>query len=60
MTEFWRSLRTRAGILAELMMFLWGSRVWWTIPIVLAALLATLLAVLGQVSPLAPLVYPLF
>ncbi len=58
--EAWRSLRTRAAILAELIAFLWNGRLWWMIPVVLAALLAVLLTMVGEMAPLAPLVYPLF
>lgn len=60
MKAAWASLVARAGILTELIVFLWRGRLWWMIPLVAAALLAAALAALQPMSPLAPLVYPLF
>ena len=55
-----RSLRTRLGIVGELMSFLWQNKLWWLIPMMVTLLLLGLLLVLGQNPVIAPFIYTLF
>jgi hypothetical protein len=50
---------SRMGIVGELMRFLWGRKLWWMIPMIVALLLFGLLLVLGS-SGAAPFIYTLF
>ncbi len=53
-------LRTRFGILGELMAFLWAAKMWWLIPMIIALIAFALLIVLGSASGGGPLIYTLF
>ena len=50
----------RRTLTSELMEWLWESKKWWMLPIVLVFLLLCLLLFLGTATPLAPFIYPLF
>jgi hypothetical protein len=53
-------LRARAGIVGELLHFLWMRRLWWLIPMVLALVLFTAALVVAQGSVIAPFIYSLW
>jgi len=53
-------LRTRMGIVGELLTFLWQRRLWWLIPMVLVLLVFAGLLVTAQSSALGPFIYTLF
>ena len=48
------------GTLGELMQFLWSSRRWWLIPVVVVLALFAVVAILGSVSGVGPFIYTLF
>ena len=52
--------RTRLGIAAELLAFLWDARLWWMIPMVVVLLLFGGVIILAQSSAIAPFIYTLF
>lgn len=51
---------TRLGLIGELFQMLWEHRLWILLPPALALVLVGALVVLGQATPLGPLIYPLF
>lgn len=53
-------LRTRVGIVSELLSFLWQQKMWWLIPMVLVLLAFGGLMVTAQSSALGPFIYTLF
>lgn len=55
-----REIQARAGIVGELIAFLWGRKLWWLIPMVVALILVGLLLVFAQGSALAPFIYTIF
>jgi hypothetical protein len=55
-----RDILVKAGILGELLRFLWRRKLWWMIPMVLMLLLLATLIVFGQGSAVAPFIYSLF
>jgi len=50
----------RVSILVELFRMVWEHRSWMLLPPLVALILVGGLIALGQVTPLGPLVYPLF
>ncbi|MGQ9501286.1 MAG: DUF5989 family protein [Anaerolineae bacterium] len=51
---------TRAGIIGELLQFLWQRKLWWLIPMVVVIVLFGALLVFAQGSAVAPFIYTLF
>ncbi len=55
------ALRGIVGTILELGHYLWKSRLWWLVPMVVALLLCTAVIVLAAVAPgTAPFIYSLF
>jgi len=54
------SLRTRFGIVGELLAFLWERKLWWLLPMVIVLLAFGGLLVTAQSSALGPFIYTLF
>ena len=50
----------RAGVLKELVAFLWARRLWWLIPLMVLLVTFGLLLVFAQASGIAPFIYTLF
>lgn len=50
----------RFGVLGEILLMVWERKVWVLLPPVLALILVAGLLVLAQITPLGPLIYPLF
>jgi hypothetical protein len=55
-----KELRSRLGIIGELVAFFWQRKLWWLIPMVLVLLLFGLLMIFAQTSSIAPFIYTLF
>ncbi len=55
-----KTLRSRLGILGELLTFLWKRKLWWMIPMIVFFVLFGLLLILTQSSAVAPFIYSLF
>ena len=53
-------LARRAGIAAEVVASFWRIGRWWLIPLVVFLLLATVIVVLAQITPLGPFIYVIF
>jgi hypothetical protein len=53
-------MRSRLGVLGDLMAFFVGRRKFWLLPLVIALLVVGILIVFAATSVLAPLIYPLF
>ena len=53
-------MRSRMGILRELVHFLWRRKLWWLMPMVAVLVLFAVLLVFAQGSALAPFIYTLF
>ncbi|MGC8880054.1 MAG: DUF5989 family protein [Anaerolineae bacterium] len=51
---------TRAGIVGELLQFLWQRKLWWLIPMVVVIVLFGALLIFAQGSAVAPFIYTLF
>jgi hypothetical protein len=49
----------RAGVMGELLSFLWQRKLYWLIPMVVVLLVFGLILVAGGSSFLAPFIYPL-
>ena len=60
MMNFFRSMATNAGVVGEVLVFLWARRLWWLIPLVSVLLLFGLLLVFASSSGVAPFIYTLF
>lgn len=54
------SVLHRAGIIGELLQFLWQRKLWWLIPMVVVIVLFGMLLVFAQGSAVAPFIYTLF
>jgi hypothetical protein len=53
--------RSRVGIVAELLGFLWKRKMWWLIPMVIMLILVGVILIVASASPaLAPFIYTLF
>lgn len=55
-----RNITSRAGVLGELMGFLWKRKRWWLIPMIVALLVFGVLIALGATGVLSPFLYSLF
>ena len=53
-------VKSRFGVIRELMQFLWQQKLWWMIPMIIVLLLFGTLLIVAQSSPLAPFIYTLF
>lgn len=60
MAKWVRQVKGYAGIVGELLGFLWKQKLWWLIPVLVVLLLFGLLLLFAQSTPLAPFVYTLF
>ena len=54
------NMRTRLGVIGELVAYLWNHKLWWLIPMVFMLLLFGILLIVAQGSSLAPFIYTLF
>ena len=55
-----KKLFGKAGIVRELLVFLWKERIWWMIPMVIVLILLGILIFMAQSTPVAPFIYTLF
>ncbi len=55
-----RRVKSRVGVVRELLQFLWQQKLWWMIPMIIVLLLFGTLLIVAQSSPLAPFIYTLF
>ena len=55
-----RQIGARAGVIGELVSFLWQRKLWWIIPMVLTLVLLGVLLVFAQGSAFAPFIYSIF
>ena len=60
MKNFIRSMRSNAGVVQELLEFLWKRKLWWLIPMVTVLLLFGCLMVFASASGVGPFIYTLF
>ena len=54
------NMRTRLGVVGELLAYLWSHKLWWLIPMVIMLLLFGIDLIVAQGSSLAPFIYTLF
>lgn len=52
--------RRRAGVVTELMQYLWANKLWWLAPPVIILVLLAILLVIAESSAVAPFIYTLF
>jgi len=55
-----KNLASRFGVVGEMLVFLWGRKLWWLIPMVIVLLAFGLLLVFAQSTGIAPFIYTLF
>ena len=60
MVNFLRSMVTNAGVVGEVLRFLWERKLWWLMPMVAMLLLMGLLLIFASSSGIAPFIYTLF
>jgi hypothetical protein len=53
-------IRSRTGIVGELLQFFWERKWWWLTPMILLLLLVGGLIIFAQSSAIAPFIYTLF
>lgn len=53
-------IKSRSAIFGDVWSLLKARKKWWLLPILIVLFLVGALIVLGQISPLAPLIYTLF
>ncbi|HEX9758464.1 MAG TPA: DUF5989 family protein [Nitrospiria bacterium] len=53
-------MKSRLGIMGELLTFLWERKLWWLIPLVVVLFLFGILISLAQNPAIAPFIYTLF
>lgn len=58
--NFIDKIKSRGSMVGEMWSFLKERKKWWLLPILFVLLIVGGLIVLGQISPLAPLIYTLF
>jgi len=58
--EIVKKMKSRLGIMGELLTFLWERKLWWLIPLVLVLFLFGILITLAQNPVIAPFIYTLF
>lgn len=54
------AVRSIAGTLHELIVFLWRRKLWWLIPVVLVLLIFSALTILSTTAGIGPFIYTLF
>jgi len=60
MQTWLRGFVANAGIMGEVLVFLWKRKLWWLIPMVVTLLLFGLLLVFASASGVGPFIYTLF
>lgn len=55
-----QTLVAKAGIVGELLAFMWERKLWWLVPMVAIILVFGLLMIFVQGSAIAPFIYTLF
>lgn len=60
MKAFMRTMTSSLEVVGELLVFLWGRKLWWLIPMVSVLLLFGLLMIFATASGLGPFIYTLF
>jgi hypothetical protein len=58
-TKSTNAVAGRAGVMGELLSFLWQRKLYWLIPMVVVLLVFGLILVAGSSSFLAPFIYPI-
>jgi hypothetical protein len=58
--NFLQSMKSRFGIMGELLEFFWKNKWWWLVPMLLILLLFAILIIFAQSSAIAPFIYTLF
>ncbi|MEK7233313.1 MAG: DUF5989 family protein [Elusimicrobiota bacterium] len=58
--RFVRNAIRRLGVVNSLFVFLWRTRLWWMIPILLAAVGVGIIVALAAQPAVAPFIYTLF
>ncbi len=53
------AVREKAGIVGELLSFVWQRKLWWIMPLAILLVLLGLLIIFAQTSAVAPWLYPL-
>ncbi|PWT89203.1 MAG: hypothetical protein C5B54_09320 [Acidobacteria bacterium] len=54
------SMKSRLGILGELLSFFWANKWWWLVPMILVLIVFAVLIIFAQSSAIAPFIYTLF
>ena len=60
MKKWFKSFGANAGVLGELLVFLWKMKMWWLIPMVTVLLVCGLLLIFASSTGLGPFIYSLF
>ena len=60
MKNFLRSMSLNAGIVGQIVNFLWQRKLWWLIPMVVVLLVFGLLIIFASASGVGPFIYTLF
>jgi hypothetical protein len=60
MKNFLRSMSLNAGIVGQIVNFLWQRKLWWLIPMVVVLLVFGLLVIFASASGVGPFIYTLF
>ena len=55
-----RDLKTRFGVLGELMGFLWKRKLYWLMPMIIVLSLFAILVIVGGSGSIAPFIYAMF
>jgi uncharacterized membrane protein len=50
----------RFKVISFLLRYLWKNKMWWLIPLMIVVLIFGLILILGQTTPLGPLIYTIF
>ena len=58
--KFLQEMRTNAGVVGEVLTFLWQRKLWWLIPMVAVLLIFGLFLIFATASGIAPFIYTLF
>lgn len=60
MKNFLRSMSLNAGIVGQIVTFLWQRKLWWLIPMIVVLLVFGLLIIFASASGVGPFIYTLF
>jgi hypothetical protein len=60
MVNFFKGMLTNAGVVGEVLRYLWARKLWWLIPMVTVLLMMGLLLIFASSSGIAPFIYTLF